>query len=382
MTSIENKPPVRVLLVEDSLPIRQRIRSLIEESGHGTIMGETGAVTAALALFRQHKHDAVVLDLHLEEGTGYTILEEIKQTHPECVVMVLTNFGVPEYRDRCQLLGADHFFEKSRDFERVPGVLAGIRRATKHAGRILVADDEVMVGNVLTKLLQAAGYECEWVPDAAETIQALSRSRFDLLIADVNMPGNRQLELIKELPKVAPGLPVILLTGDPTVASAASAVRLHAKAYLPKPPDLAELKSLVQESIANHRMHDAVRRKWDQFQALSLDLNRQLAVPRSAGADPDDLHELEILFKALSDVVMAGRLNTAPDAVHVEQHLNLVNAVHETISVLEKTKRAFKSKQLGQLRERLEVLMEGIGLGKTAEATEKKAVKNGQSVAT
>ena len=368
--------------MEDSLPIRQRIRSLIEESGHGTILGETGAVTAALALFRQHKHEAVVLDLHLAEGAGYTILEEVKQTHPDCVVIVLTNFAAPEYRERCHLLGADHFFDKSKDFERVPGVLAGLGRSTKRAGRILVADDEVLVGNVLTKLLQASGYECEWVPDAAETIQALSRSRFDLLIADVNMPGNRHLELIKQLPSVAPGLPVILLTGDPSVESAASAVRLHAKAYLPKPPDLAELKSLVHESIANHRVHDAVRRKWDQFQSLSLELNRHLAVPRSVGVDPDDLQELEILFKALSDVVVTGRLNTAPDAVQVEQHLQLVNAVQETISVLEKTKRSFKSKQLGQLRERLEVLMGGIGVANPTKTPETTAVKNGHSSAT
>ena len=345
------------------MPVRQRIRSLIEESGHGTIVGETGAVTTALALFREHKHDAVVLDLHLEEGTGYTILEEIKQTHPDCVVMVLTNFAIPEYRERCRILGADYFFEKSRDFERVPEVLADVGRATRSAGRILIADDEVMVGNVLKQFLQAAGYDCEWVPDAAETVQALSRSRFDLLIADINMPGNCHLELMQALPRVAPGLPVILLTGDPSVESAASAVRLHAKAYLPKPPDPEQLKLLVRESIANHRVHQAVRRKWEQFQALSLDVNRQLAVPRSSAVDPGEILELENLFRALNDVVRTGKVNTVPDAVHMIQHLELVNAVHETISVLEKTKRSFKSKHLGDLRSRLETLVANIGMG-------------------
>jgi DNA-binding response OmpR family regulator len=366
VTNTATQRNIRVLLVEDSLPIRQRVRSLIEESGHATIVGEAGTVTAALALFREHHPDAVVLDLHLTEGTGYPVLEEIKQTQPACEVIVLTNFPIPESRERCRTLGADHFFDKAKDFERVPGVLAGVGRAGAHCGRILIADDEVMVGTVLKQFLQGNGYDCEWVPDAAEAIHALSRSRFDLLIADINMPGNRQLELMPELRRVAPGLPVILLTGDPSIGSAAAAVRLDAKAYLSKPPDLAELKSLVQESVANHRVHQAVRRKWEQFQALAQDLNQQLAVPRSGAADAGEFQELEHLFRALNDLVRTGGGGTGPEVMNVVQHLELVGAVRETITVLEKTRRAFKSKQLGQLRERLETLVAGLGLADTA----------------
>ncbi len=363
MKHLESDRNVRVLLVEDSLPVRQRIRSLIEESGPATIVGEAGTATAALALFRHHQPAAVVLDLHLAEGTGYAVLEEIKQTHPACEVIVLTNFAIPESRERCRLLGADHFFEKSRDFERVPAVLAGVGRARQHCGRILIADDDVMVGRVLKQFLQAAGFDCEWVPDATEALQALHRSRFDLLIADINMPGNRRLELMHELPRVAPGLPVILLTGGASVESAAAAVRLHAHAYLQKPPDPAELKTLVQEGVANYRVHQAVRKKWEQFQALSLDLNQQLARPRIAAADPGELQDLENLFRVVSGVVRVGQANSAPDAMHLGRHLELVGAVRETISVLERTRRSFKSKPLGQLRARLEALVGGLGLG-------------------
>ena len=71
---------VRVLLVEDSLPVRQRIRSLIEEFGAVEIVGETGTVAGALALFDQHTPDAVVLDLNLTDGDGCAVLTEIKRT--------------------------------------------------------------------------------------------------------------------------------------------------------------------------------------------------------------------------------------------------------------------------------------------------------------
>ena len=128
---------VRVLLVEDSLPVRQRIRSLIEESGPVVIVGEASTADAALALFREHEPDAVVLDLNLADGDGCAVLAEIKRARPGCVVMVLTNFVIAESRDLCRKLGADYFFDKSREFERVPEVLRQLRG--KPAGKETVA---------------------------------------------------------------------------------------------------------------------------------------------------------------------------------------------------------------------------------------------------
>jgi len=360
---IESRRTVRVLVVEDSLPGGQRLRALIESSGHATIVGTAATGTTALALFRTHQPDAVVLDLELAEGMSYTVLEEIKQTNPDCEVIVLTNLARPEHRARCRQLGADHLFEKSQDFDRVSGVLAGVGRAKKSAGRILVADDEALVGHVLIQFLERAGFECEWVSDATGALHAVGRSRFDLLIADVNMPGNRQLELLQKLPAVAPGLPVILLTGDPQLDSAAAAVRFRANAYLTKPPELVELHTLAREAIANYRIHQAVRRKWDQFQSLTRDLTQQLA--GNTSGDPSEVQELERLFQALNDVIQAGKVNPPPTATPMSQHLELVGAVRETIAVLAQTKRAFKSKQLGELRARLETLVRGIGGGAT-----------------
>ena len=117
----------RVLLVEDSLPIRERMRTLIEEAGPVTVIGEAESVAQARLLFHQHAPDAVVLDLQLADDTSYQLLEEMKHSHPGCVVMVLTNFAVPAYRERCVALGADHFFEKSTEFGCVVEVLSALR---------------------------------------------------------------------------------------------------------------------------------------------------------------------------------------------------------------------------------------------------------------
>jgi len=123
-TAVLNDLP-RVLLVEDSLPIRQRLRSLVTESGLAQVVAEASSVKSALAEFERMAPDAVVLDLQLTDGTGYTVLEAIKRSRPSCRVIVMANFAEAESQQRCLEMGADHFLEKSTDFERVPALLAG-----------------------------------------------------------------------------------------------------------------------------------------------------------------------------------------------------------------------------------------------------------------
>ena len=120
--------PIRVLLVDDSRPVRSRMRSLIEESCPVDIVGEAGTVAEALALFRTHAPDAVVLDLSLTDGDGSIVLRAIKRADPACTVIVLTNFVGEAIREFCIIAGADHFFDKSREFERVPEALGNLRR--------------------------------------------------------------------------------------------------------------------------------------------------------------------------------------------------------------------------------------------------------------
>lgn len=133
MSTLAPTPRLRVMLVEDSLPIRQRIKSLIEESNGLSVIGETSTVAGALALLARQAPDAAVLDLQLADGTGYSVLEEIKRNWPQCAVLVMTNFAIPEYRERCRALGADYFLEKSTDFEQVRSLLERLRSTRHHS---------------------------------------------------------------------------------------------------------------------------------------------------------------------------------------------------------------------------------------------------------
>ena len=118
---------VKVLIVDDALIFRERLVALMADLRNVAIVGQAGDGFQAQALFRQHRPDAVVLDIQLPGISGMDLLVQFKREHPACVVIVLTTYAFKEFRDRCTVLGADHFFDKSAEFERAIEVLGTLQ---------------------------------------------------------------------------------------------------------------------------------------------------------------------------------------------------------------------------------------------------------------
>jgi two-component system OmpR family response regulator len=116
---------LRVVIVEDSAIIRAHLAEALSEIPNVAIVGQVETEADALAILGQDKWDAAVLDLQLKQGTGLRVLKSLAQgTRPaNTKIIVFTNYAFPQYRDRSFLLGADYFFDKSREFHRVREVL-------------------------------------------------------------------------------------------------------------------------------------------------------------------------------------------------------------------------------------------------------------------
>lgn len=84
---------------------------------------EAANLAEARRLLEQRTPGAVVLDLHLCSENGLDLLKDLKSVHPNLLVIVLTNAGTDHHRRSCIELGADYFFDKSRQFEAVLNVL-------------------------------------------------------------------------------------------------------------------------------------------------------------------------------------------------------------------------------------------------------------------
>jgi DNA-binding NarL/FixJ family response regulator len=119
---------LRVVIVEDSLIIRARLTESLAEIPNVDIVAQAETESEALALMRGTQWDVVVLDLQLKLGTGLGVLKSLgKGTRPPNTrIIVFTNYAFPQYRDRSLSLGADYFFDKSREFHRVREVVLAL----------------------------------------------------------------------------------------------------------------------------------------------------------------------------------------------------------------------------------------------------------------
>jgi len=114
---------LKVLIVEDSEVVTKRIRSLLKEMPEVSIVGEAMNGTEALAIHDVMHPDVVLLDIKLPGMNGVEILKEIKLLNRGTKVMMLTNYSDLHHRKRCKEAGADYFFDKSIEFEKVPDIL-------------------------------------------------------------------------------------------------------------------------------------------------------------------------------------------------------------------------------------------------------------------
>lgn len=244
-----------------------------------------------------------------------------------------------------------------------------------HCGRILLADDEETFAHSTADLLRREGFECVVVPDAPAAAAQLREAPFDLLIADMRMPGNDRLELIREAPQIAEGLPIILVTGYPSLGSAVQSIRLRVAAYLVKPVDFKELLETVRGAVQYSHCLRALRAGERRLAAWLEDVKRSRGASLEAGGDAwpvvlgsfmgvtlenivGSLLELEEVLRNVSAIETKGQ---APPRAE------LMATLREAVAVLEKTKNAFKSRELGELRRRLSGMIEAAGGGGAGE---------------
>lgn len=110
---------MKVFLVDDSAVIRQRLKRMIADVQEIEVTGEAGDANEATRAILQNKPDVVLLDIHLLGGSGIDVLQSVKKDQPAPAVIVLTNYPYPQYRQKCLEAGADYFFVKSTEFDKV-----------------------------------------------------------------------------------------------------------------------------------------------------------------------------------------------------------------------------------------------------------------------
>ncbi len=125
----------------------------------------------------------------------------------------------------------------------------GPRPARSGPARILVADDEESIRELLAKTLALADYEVDTVADGKTALEQLRARPYDLLVTDLRMPGMDGLAVIREARRLQPHLPVVIITGYSTEANAIEAIDLGVSGYLTKPFRLPKVLNVAAKAL-------------------------------------------------------------------------------------------------------------------------------------
>jgi excisionase family DNA binding protein len=124
------------------------------------------------------------------------------------------------------------------------------RDAAAARGRVLVVDDESSVRDLIGRALSLEQYDVDVVEDGMAALERLRSTPYSLLITDLKMPGMDGLDVIRAAREMRPALPVIIVTGHSTEASAIEAVNLGVTGYLTKPFSMERVIAVAERAMA------------------------------------------------------------------------------------------------------------------------------------
>jgi len=115
---------LELFIAEDSAAVRNRIARSLQDLAGIRVVGMAASVSDAIRGLRDCRPDALVLDLQLEDGSGFEVLRAARLARPGLRVIVLTNFASEPYRRAALAEGAEAFLDKSAEFARVHDILS------------------------------------------------------------------------------------------------------------------------------------------------------------------------------------------------------------------------------------------------------------------
>ena len=141
----------------------------------------------------------------------------------------------------------DTWLDSQRPRAERPATPAAPTRSARQ--RVLVVDDEASIRDLLSKTLALAEYDVDTAPDGTAALDRLRVMNYDLLIADLKMPGMDGLTLIRQAKRMKADLPVIIITGFSTESSAIEAVNLGVAGYLTKPFRVPQVLAAASKAL-------------------------------------------------------------------------------------------------------------------------------------
>lgn len=244
-------------------------------------------------------------------------------------------------------------------------------------GKILIVDDEETFLYSTADLLRKQGYECDCAYNSLEALTSLEKKTYDVLIADLNMPGNKEMDFIRNIQKNYSTIPVIVVTGYPSLPTAIESLHLSVFDYLIKPLDISQLFKNIELALERRRFWRTMQNFQGEIEAWTNTMNdfkKQADFSGCQGGQAGKkltlenylhmaqyyiTHTLTSLFNTI-EILKTDKKEAEVDVcafLNCPRLSAYKDGIREAVEILLRTKSAFKSKQLGELRKKLEALL-------------------------
>jgi DNA-binding NarL/FixJ family response regulator len=114
---------LNIYIADDSVVVRGRLKEALEEKGNIMVVGECGEAGQAIQEIRSLDPQVSIIDIRMPGGGGLSVLKDLKARTPGRIAIILTSFPFPQYREVYLAAGADYFFDKTKDIQRMTDIL-------------------------------------------------------------------------------------------------------------------------------------------------------------------------------------------------------------------------------------------------------------------
>ncbi len=252
----------KILVIDDDGIVRDALKAFLTRSGHSVSCAADGL--NGLTLFKNSKFDIAILDREMPNLTGSQVLAKIKDISKATPVIILTGYDSSEDAAEYIKAGAASFISKAMGLEPLleeienfvsspqsgVGKNLGKDSERREKPKILIADDEEPVRNMLSRFAVSAGFEPIAAANGLEAVEIFKKEKPDIVLLDIYMPVKNGIEALEEIISFDSKAAVMMITGNDEQELARICLKKGAFDYISKPINLKNLEISVKTRMA------------------------------------------------------------------------------------------------------------------------------------
>jgi EAL domain-containing protein (putative c-di-GMP-specific phosphodiesterase class I)/DNA-binding response OmpR family regulator len=266
-------PAATILVIDDQDDVRRVAARILRGAGCTVLEASSGAEARRLAVSYDGRIDLVLCDVILVDTRGDQLIAQLRGLRPHIRSMLMSGYpagALSPDGDGPPLELLSKPFGPASLRAAIARALEGwsaptpdeLVPAADERVRVLLADDDEQLRNAIARSLRRSKFEVVEVGTGHAAAAEVQRKQFDAIVSDVNMPDGTGLDLMRSVRRIDLDVPFILLSGDPDVKTATTAIEYGAFRFLVKPLDLDELAKITRHAA---RVHGLARLRREAF---------------------------------------------------------------------------------------------------------------------